>query len=299
MSAYLLLLLCPLLGLAFRRWSLMPEGTPAVLNAWMLRVALPALVLEQIPRLHLGGGLLVLVLAPWLVIGGAALFIPMLGRRFGWDRGTVGALVITCGLGNTAFVGLPMIDALLGKEALGYAVMADQIGTFLALATAGIALAAYYSGGRITTIAIALRVLRFPPFVALLCAIAVRVLGGWPPVIEPVLHRLGDTLTPLALFSVGLQFHLGQWSQQRRPMMIGLGWKLAVAPLLVWALGLLTGAQGYPLNVSVLQAAMAPMITAGVLAVDHRLNPPLANLTLSIGTLLSFVTVPVFAWLMR
>ncbi len=46
------------------------------------------------------------------------------------------------------------------------------------------------------------------------------------------------------------------------------------------------------LEVTVLQAAMAPMISGAMLAQQNRLEPALANAVLGLGILLSFVTVP-------
>ena len=46
--------------------------------------------------------------------------------------------------------------------------------------------------------------------------------------------------------------------------------------------------------VTVLQCAMAPMITAGILAEQHGLNPPLANTIVGVGILLSLATVPLW-----
>ncbi len=72
----------------------------------------------------------------------------------------------------------------------------------------------------------------------------------------------------------------------------GLGWKLLVAPLLMLGIGTLAGIGGLTLTVSVLQAAMAPMISAAILADQHGLEPRLANTVLGAGILLSLLTVP-------
>jgi malate permease and related proteins len=48
------------------------------------------------------------------------------------------------------------------------------------------------------------------------------------------------------------------------------------------------------MSIGVLQAAMAPMISAAILADQHRLEPQLANTVLGAGILLSLLTVP--AW---
>jgi len=176
--------------------------------------------------------------------------------------------------------------------------IADQLGTFIALSTAGIAIAGYYAGGQPRAREIVLRVLRFPPFLALILAFVVRAAGGWPPAIlptlEPVLLQLGATLTPIALFSVGLQFRLGALREYLGPLLGGLSWKLLLAPLMVLILARSFGISGQATTVGILQAAMAPMISAGILAQQHGLAPRLATLVVSLGTLASLISVPLF-----
>jgi predicted permease len=87
-----------------------------------------------------------------------------------------------------------------------------------------------------------------------------------------------------------LRFHLGR--QQFSALSIGLSWKLALAPLAVWLLGRLTQTEGLLMTVSVLEAAMAPMISAAILADEHKLEPALTNAILGIGIVLSLLTVP-------
>jgi malate permease and related proteins len=295
MSLFVLLVVCLVLGALVARAADVPRAMPAAINFWVLNVALPALVLVQVPRLPLDAALLFPALAPWAVLGGALLIFPWLGRRFGWTAGTVGALILTCGLGNTSFMGLPMIEALRGRDALGPAIIADQLGSFLALSTVGIAVAARYSGGAARAADLLKRVVTFPAFVALVVAFAVRGFGGWPDWAVTVLTRLGDTLTPLALFSVGLQFRFGHVAQHAPRIALGLSWKMLLAPLVVLGAGLALGLQGMPMSVTILQCATAPMISAGILAQQHNLNPALANAIVSVGIPLSLLTVPLWS----
>lgn len=299
MSAFLLLITCPALGYLSARRGWMPPGTHAVINAWLLRIAFPALVLEQIPRLQWEPALLFTALAPWIVAIGSALFLPMLGRRLGWSRASTGALVLTCGLGNTAFIGLPMIAALAGPKGLGPALIADQLGSFLALSTLGVVLASVYAGDRIDAREVGRRLLRFPPFLALLGGLLVRQIGGWPEPVNAVLHRLGDTLTPLALFSVGLVFQFSALRGRGQLVFAGLAWKLALAPAVAFVVAMLAGVGGLPMVIGVLQAAQGPMITAGILAQEHRLDPQLVTLVVGLGILSSFVTAPLWYFMIR
>ncbi|MFL6551141.1 MAG: AEC family transporter [Povalibacter sp.] len=293
MTALLLLGVCLVLGWLVGRFGRPPPGMAQSLNWWVINIAFSGLVLHLIPLLQFDWHLWFLPASMWFVLLGAWGFFVLLGRALHWPRARVGALTLVCGFGNTSFIGFPMVEALRGVEGLKLALFADQAGVFLALGIGGTILAALYSGRSVAPAAIARRVFMFPPFVCLLVGAAVGVFGGWPEWADTILARLGATLVPVALFSVGLQFQLrvraGQWA----PMSLALSWKLLLAPGLVWFFGYALGIEHLPLTVSVLEAAMAPMIAATILAVQHDLEPELANTVLSVGILLAFITVPI------
>src|SRR3546814_11951237 len=114
----------------------------------------------------------------------AWLVFAMLGRRLQWSRSRIGALTLVAGLGNTSFVGYPLIEALRGQEGLAYAVIADQGGCFIALAVGGVIVASIYSGQQPHPALIARRVLLFPAFIALVGGLVIGELGGWPPLAD-------------------------------------------------------------------------------------------------------------------
>lgn len=292
MSALLLLFVCLILGVAVARFARPPAGIVQGINWWVLNIALAALVLELIPKLKFDAQLWFPVAAMWLTFGGAWALFGLLGPRLGWARQRTGALILVCGLGNTAYMGYPMIQALHGKAGLALAVVADQLGAFPVLASAGIVVASIYSGRSPQPRLMLRRILSFPPFLALLTGIVVGRLGGWPGWLDGVFAPIGATLTPLALFSVGLQFKFHPGRRQLGAAGWGLGWKLLAAPLLCWLTGRLAGVGGLVLTVGVLQAAMAPMVSAAILADEYDLEPTLANTVLGAGIVLSLLTVP-------
>jgi len=286
-----LLVVCFLGGMGLRRTGRLPEETAAVLNAFIIHLSLPALVLLHIHRLTPEAGLLYSALMPWLLFAGGLLFFWWMGRIFHLSRETVGALMLLGGLGNTSFVGLPLIEAWYGPEGLGAGIIADQLGSFLALSTVGIAVAAAASAdGGFSLRDTGRRILRFPPFIALVTALVLRPVP-FPPLVESVLGQLGATLTPLALASVGFQLRFGQVQRMGIPLLLGLSYKLLLGPLLILLLYLpLPGLETPLLRVTLFEAAMGPMITAGIIAANHNLNPPLVTLMLGIGIPLSLLT---------
>jgi malate permease and related proteins len=293
LNALLLLPLCLLLGVAVARLAKPPSNLAAGINWWVVNIALPALVLAVMPAVQLQWNLWFLPVSMWLVFGGAWALFALLGKVFGWPRKRVAALTLVCGLGNTAFVGYPLLQALRGPEGVALGAVADQLGCFPMLAVGGAIVTAIYSDERIPAGNIARRVLLFPAFPALIAGMVAGATGGWPMALQAVLARVGDTLVPLALFSVGLQIRFTMQADQAAPIVLALGWKLLLAPLAILCLGLLFNASGLPLVVSVLQAAMAPMISAAILAEQHDLEPRLTHSILALGIVLSLVTVPI------
>ncbi len=292
MSALLILFVCLALGILCRRFASLPEGIVPGINWWVLNVALPALVLALVPQVTVDAHLWFPVAGMYVTFFGAWGLFALLGKLLHWTPQRIGCLTLVGGFGNTSFMGYPLMEALHGKPGLSIAVIADQLGCFPLLAAGGIVVASLYSGKGTRATAIVRRVLTFPAFLALLVGVLVGMAGGWPPACEKVLLQIGQTLTPLALFSVGLQFRLQMRREETLPLLAGLGWKLLLAPLAVLALGLVTGVGGLILTVGVLQSAMAPMISAAILADQHGLEPRLANTVLGAGIVLSLVTLP-------
>lgn len=292
MSALLLLLTCLLLGVLVARFAKPPAGIVHGVNWWVINVALPALVLALVPKVKVDAQLWFPVATMWVTFFGAWLLFAVLGKMLNWSRERIGALTLVCGLGNTAFMGYPMMEALHGKQGLALAVVADQLGCFPLLSSAGVAVASIYAGRSPQAGVIARRILTFPSFLALLLAVIVGMLGGWPPILDDVFTPIGATLTPLALFSVGLQFKFHLRERQLPALLLGLGWKLLLAPIAALLLGMAAGVGGLTLTVGVLQAGMAPMISAAILADEYKLEPSLANTLLGAGIVLSLITIP-------
>jgi len=299
MNNLLLLILCFIAGMLLRHFRRMPDNAPATLNSFIIHVSLPALTLLYIHQLKLSGDVLLTGLMAWLVFGLSAGFFWLIGRWLSLPRATVGALILVGGLGNTSFFGLPMVEAFYGADGLTTAIIADQLGSFFVLSILGITVAGIYSSGRPTAMAIFKRIALFPPFISLLVALLLIPVeyAEWFSVL---LRRLGDTLAPLALLSVGLQLRMGHIAEHKRNLALGLGFKLILAPLAIYLLYVqLLGAQGQAIQVTLFEAAMPPMITAAIVATEHDLDPQLVNLMVAVGLILSFFTLTAWWWLMR
>jgi predicted permease len=236
---------------------------------------------------------------PWILFLIAVPFFWLMARSLNLTPQTSGGLILCGGLANTSFVGLPMIEAFYGTIGIPTGILIDQLGTYLVLSTFGIAIAAHYSTGLPSAREVIKRISTFPPFIALLIAIALSPVE-FPSWLADVLRRLGDTLVPLALVSVGLQLRLDQAQNVKAPLAIGLVFNLIVGPLLLAVLYVkLLHATGSVAKVTLFESAMGPQIGASIVAIQHGLNPPLITLLVGIGITLSFFTLPMWWYLLQ
>jgi hypothetical protein len=123
-----------------------PANAHQALNAVILHVSLPAVTLRALHGFTFDPNQLWPVLMPWALFAVGAAAFWGLGRWLRLPRASVGALTLVGGLGNTSFVGLPMIESLHGRDGLGLGLLIDQLGSYLALATIGVFVAALYAG---------------------------------------------------------------------------------------------------------------------------------------------------------
>lgn len=292
-----MVVLCFMGGAILRHTGRIAENAPQVINTVIIYISLPALVLLQIHSLEFQRELLFTVAMPWLTFGLAIPFFLVVGKLLKLDRATVGCLILLGGMGNTSFIGLPMIDAFYGSHMLAVGIIADQAGSFLVLSTAGIVTAGIFSSrANIRPSAIARKILTFPPAIAAIVALLLRPIA-YPLWWTDTLSTIGSTVPMLAMVSVGTLFTVRGLRGLERELALGLGFKMLLAPLAIFVLFvLLLGGRGEIVQVTIFEAAMPPMIVGGILAMEYGLRPQLVPLLLGVGIVFSFITLPLW-WL--
>jgi predicted permease len=282
-----------LLGMTLNRLKVFPGNASQILNLFIIYISLPALILLQVPRLIFSKNLLVPVLLPWAMLVISALLVLAASRIFRWPRPTTGALLLMVPLGNTSFFGIPMVEAFWGADSVSFAVLYDQFGSFLALTTYGsIILAAYSGSEKPTPAAILKKICLFPPFIALVIGLLTMSVP-YPAVLEAVLHGIAASLVPVVMVAIGLQIKLqlppGSWT----PFGVGLAIKLVAAPLIATGICFAFNQHTLAAKVSVFEAGMPPMVTAGALALLAGLAPELTAALVGLGLMASFLTLPI------
>ena len=301
MSNLILLFLCLFLGIFLRKTKIFPENGHSALNSFVVNISLSALALYYIPKVVLSYQIIFPVAIAWMNIILAILFFTFLGKKMNWSKGLIGALIMGAGFGNTSFIGIPVIQAIYGESGIKTVMLVDQPGGFVSLSTVGIAVANFYSGGQSSVLEIFKKIIRFPPFIAFSIAVLLNIFSVSVPVeLDEVFSKLGATTVPLALVSVGSQLRWQKLDSDSKPLFWGLLFKLILFPAFVFVLYFIILKQrGEMIEISFLESAMAPMITAVIIAIDHRLSPKVSNLMIGIGIPLSFVTLAIWYFVLK
>ena len=272
-----------------------PSYITSGLEKYVISVALPAVIISKMSRVTIERELLIPIASAWVVMAACAALVLFVARTYQWNRTITGALLCVAVLGNTSFLGLGMVEGLLGAKYLAGAIAYDQLGTFLALSLWGAFVAGKFGSQEATATDIVIRLFRFAPFVALLISVPVRHVSV-PSEIFGVLDAIGKTVAPVAMATVGLRFRLRVSHTVIVPALWGLGIKMLFVPAIVVGVVLFAGWNNDMMwSTVVVQSGAPPMVTAGIIAVRAQLDEQVVAFVVGIGTIIGFVSVPLLS----
>ena len=284
-----------LLGWLVKTIRPIPIQVTAWADKYVLQVALPAVIIAKISKVTFNADVVLPIAVAWSVMFTSILAVLVTSRILKWNRSLTGALLLVGVLGNTSFLGLGMVESLLGADHLASAIAYDQVGTFVGLALWGSFVASTYGAGESGWRPVLKRLSRFGPFLALLASLVFRAVH-LPDDVYSVLNVFGKTVAPVAMCALGLRFTLNVSRSVQMPAMFGLISKMVVLPTIVYIVAVLIGSpQDLAWSTSILQAAAPPMVTAGVVAVGAGLSAELVAFMVGVGTLVSFVSLPLLS----
>ncbi|GGD60040.1 transporter [Emticicia aquatilis] len=306
MANLFLLIICLSLGGILQRTKGFPKDAYLGLNAVIINICLPALTLLYTSEISFKANQLLVILTPYILFISSFIFFRIIAKILHFDRSTTGALTITAGISSISFVGFPIFELLYGKAGVQMGILMSQAGSFVVCGTLGIMTASYYSASEPSAKSIIKSIFTFPPFVAFCVAVCLNIINfHFPSYISEVLQKLGSPFTVLALLSVGLQINVSKANIAQKPLIFGLFFKLLVAPLIIFVLYLILLQQNILLHentwigkMCVVGAALGSMNTASIIAINHKLNPPLASLMIGISIPLSLITAMLWHYLL-
>lgn len=201
--------------------------------------------------------------------------------------------------GNTGFIGLPVIKALYGTDALFYAAIVEVVNDIL-LFTAGILLIQLSAGAKLRMDP---KQIISPGLVGVFIGLAMFLLNiQLPEVIAQPIEMVGDATTPLTMFVIG-----GQLAELKLKEIAG-DWKvygvifmrLMIIPLI--ALGVVKLCMGeFTLleKVIVISFAMPAAAASAIFSQQYKGEEVFATKSVLMTTVCSIITIPIFAIIME
>lgn len=282
--------------------GLTAEQTRLVLTQLVYYLLLPALVLSSLWKARIGSQSLeiALICGAGILFSGSSLWLLL--RRFRVANAQTGALILAVSIPNVTYLGLPVLEKTFGEFGRSIAMQFDLFGCEPWLFTLGILLAQHYGETDEKTESLWLSLCKIPPIWAAIIAVTCNLNHIPMPIgLNAILSTLAPAVVPLMLLSLGmgLQWQSLHWRNFPKVLPV-IVIKLGLMPLFALGLALPLGMRGDFLTASILEMAMPSMMFGIVLCDRYRLDGALYAMTVTLSTLLSLITIPLwYSYLQR
>jgi len=297
-DAVLPLFLIILAGLLFSRTKMASQQWVEVLNRFALWIGFPALVITLLSRVDLSGGhynRMILVNSVYFIL--CTLLAFPYSKLFRFSRLRRQTLFLILAYGNVTYLGIPVLQNVLGKEALPAGALLSAVYVFWLL-TLGLLLVETGGKGAFQPRNLLLKLLTNPLFLSVIAGLFLSVTSlQLPQVLSRSFSMRSQSVTPVVLFSLGIFMgfqkigHLREWGH------IFL-FSLVIMLILPGIFYLVTAKygclEGLNLQASILEAAMPVGLTPYALSQQYRLDTPFTARVVLLSTTLSFLLLPLW-----
>ncbi|XVX20802.1 AEC family transporter [Actinomycetota bacterium] len=258
-----------------------------------LNALTPALALHTILTTEVSGRTGLVLVAAYVVVTLIAAFLGWLTVP-GVPGITRRSMAVAVAIGNNGNMGLPIALFALGRSGLDQSVLIFLMSVVLAFILAPALYGAHEGpAGAIRGI------LRLPAIWAMAVALALRTGDVTLPVgVMRGIELLAQATLPMVLLMLGIQLGSSGRVRLSRPVVTASLLRVLVVPLVSLGVGLAMGLEGVPLQALVLAGTMPTAVNAFLLAVEYRGDIDAVAHTVTVSTLLSFVTATIVTTLL-
>ena len=280
---------------------LKPQGLDAdqlrgSLTGIVYNLLLPALVLGVLWRAELTASSFVIVLMAAVGVFCGMGLIWLWLKLFPQPLPATGALLLAAAFPNATYMGLPVLESVLGESARAIAIQYDLLACTPILLSVGILIAIHFGESKEREPHIIKNLLRVPPLWAAIMGLTLNLTEVvQPQILQQLFQMLGNGVVPLMLFSIGLSLRWrADWSRQINQVLPVVAIQLVLTPAIIfWLVPLF--AVGAKIEMAlVLEAAMPSMVLGIVLADRYKLDSHLYAMTVTATTALSLLTLPLW-----
>ena len=281
--------------------KLVPPDALKTLNAFVLNVAVPCLILQSMQRDDINGrmfndiiwSLAAFAIVTLIICGAVAVAFRPIKSIPEDDKGIY---KLQLAFTNCGFMGYPLTTVLFGKYALFLAIIMNIVFTLL-LYSVGVLLLLHKKGEKIFTMKLMVRMLTLP-FVSSILGLIIFVTGfHFPSFIDDGLSLMAATLSPAAMFVVGINLCSSRLKDLLTIQNLILCiLSLIVVPFLALGVDLLLPVSNNVLVTHVFLMAMPSPAIATVLSHRYNKNAKLAAEGVASTTFLSLGTLALWTF---
>ena len=289
---------CIIAGYLLARRKIIDVGGADALNRFVYFAAFPALLFNFVARTPLEKVWNQSFLCAWLLSLGITYLVTLAVSRFVYGDGTAGMAVraMNCTCANTAFMGIPLLILVLGKEAALPGILATMVivtiffNLTLALIEVGRHNGTKGKGHLLFSVAVSL--VKNPLMLAVFAGALSSALLPMPKAITTLCELLGNAAVPCSLIAVGAFIASRQVSETVSGSIFPTAIKLLLHPLITWVVvSKVVVMDPVWSAAAILLAALPSAVSCFVIAKQHGILVVETSGTIWLTTVLSSGTI--------
>ncbi len=256
---------------------------------------LPAMVLDVVWRTPLGqSSIQISILAIAGVITGLLVMKTVL-RYIKTENRQTGALLLAASFPNATYLGLPVLDKVIGPSTRATVIQYDLFACTPVLLSFGMLLARHY-GSNSSEHHPLTELTKVPPLWAVTIAVTLNLLEiPQPEILHTALSTLAGGVVPLMLIVLGMSIRWQSLHFRFLPFLAPvIVISLIVVPLVILGLSYLIGLDTSLITEVVIIAAMPTMVFGVVISERYELDSELYAAAVTITTIFSLLTLPMW-----
>ena len=280
-------------GYLAKRTKVIPQNQLIIFIDFVLVFAMPALIFDKVYHVNID-----FHLCSVIACGLGANFVAMLlafglGRLLGFSKATTASMALLAMFGNTLFMGLPVLQGILGDDIANEVILYDQMVTCVPIAFLGPFILSYAAPSNVSLIANVFKIMKFPPFLALVAGLLAKSVEI-PDFLFAPLRLFSGAVVPVALFAVGLGLGFNTVRSSYKSTALVVFLRMVVAPCFFVAFAWVFGLEFSPSYMAgLIETAMPPTVVASAMILKAKLDSNLAISAIAVGMCFTFVVIPV------
>lgn len=299
-EAVLPIFLIMLLGMGARKMDLMDDKELNHANKAVFQVMFPFMMFYNIYSADFTGvilpGYFVFCIVMLFIVYFLGVGFTLLTEKDNYSRG---ALIQAMYRGNFVLMGIPVMNNLMGEEAMGLTTIMVAIIVPIYNVLAVVTLEVF-RGGNLHAASLLKKIVTNPLIFGAMAGLLGALSGlELPVVLEKPISQVASAATPVALLIMGASFHFSSIRANLRNLIAGVAGKLIVGPGIALTAGYAIGLRGVPLALLIVMFGAPCAVSGYTMAQQMDSNGELAAGCLIFSSLLSCVTICGFIFLFK